>query len=496
MRKFTCGVRYCRRTNIFAISVCFVTGLFFFFFFQLSAALQATPREGVISLQTHSRHDIETLSRQEDRDRGESVESPNRDLEERTTMKLHQVKSSSVRTNLVELTRNGGPSCPDTREESRFREVEKGTLVYSAWFDDRLSQRYIRILLLASTRHPPPLFCHFESASKQKPAVTSASFYQHNENHHMQFGSYIASCVIPPALDSTPCFINISTRSTYKAQKESSDSVVLPLGFIDHQHNAEKVSRKQYGICIPPLHGEISVDRLIEFLELSQILGASLFTFYNFAVSEEVREVLNYYEDKGLARICSWNLPSYIGKYDIHYFGQTLSIMDCLFRSMNYLHFVAFNDLDEFIVPLEDDNMIALLEKIHQDEHCGHCFQSVIFDPVREDVQISPLLTQRVFHRTIDTTPFWTKCVVNPRRIFEQGVHHVSKPIEDNYIVNEVDWRTARVFHYRKCDDSYALMAPECSGVEEDKTMQKYGERLKRNFEITEAELDNFSTSE
>ena len=112
-----------------------------------------------------------------------------------------------------------------------------------------------------------------------------------------------------------------------------------------------------------------------------------------------------------------------------------------------------------------------------------------------EDLQISPLLTQRVFHRTIDATPFWTKCVVNPRRIYEQGVHHISKPIEDNYVANEVDWRIARVFHYRKCDDSYALMAPECSGVEEDKTMQKYGERLKSNFEITEAELNNFSTS-
>ena len=266
--------------------------------FQLSAVLQATPREGVGSLQTHSRHDLETLSRREDRDHGQSVESPNRDLEERITMKLNQVKRSSVITSQVKLTRNGRPPCPDTQEESRFREVKKGTLVYSAWFDDRLSQRYIRVLLLTSTRHPPPLFCHFESASKQKSAVSSAaSFYQHNENHYMPFGGYIASCIIPSALDSIPCFINISTRSTYKAQKECSDSVVLPVGFIDHV----KVSRKQYGICIPPLHGEISVGRLIEFLELSQILGASLFTFYNFAVSEEVREVLNYYEDKGVS---------------------------------------------------------------------------------------------------------------------------------------------------------------------------------------------------
>lgn len=303
MRKFTCGGRYCRRTNIFAISVCLVTGVSLILLFQLSAVLQATPREGVGSLQTHYRHHLEMLSRQQDRDRGQSVESANRDLEERTTVKLNRVKSSSVITNQVELTRNGGPSCPDTQEESRFREVVKGTLVYSAWFDDRLSQRYIRVLLLTSTRHPPPLYCHFESASKQKSAVSSASFYQHNENHNMQFGGYIASCIIPPALDSIPCFINISTRSTYKAQKESSDSVMLPVGFIDHQHSAEKFSRKQYGICIPPLHGEISVDRLIEFLELSQILGASLFTFYNFAASEEVGEVLNYYENKGLARV-------------------------------------------------------------------------------------------------------------------------------------------------------------------------------------------------
>ena len=496
MRKFTCGVRYCRRTNIFAISVCFATGLFLFLLFQLSAVLQATPREGVGSLQTRSWHDLETLTRHEGSDHGQLVESPSRDLEERTTVKLNQVKTgSSLLTSLREMTRREGSSCTETQEESRFREVEKGTLVYSAWFDDRQTQSFIRVLLLTSTRHPPPLFCHFESAAKQKTAVSSASFYQHNENHYMHFGGYIASCILPPTLDSTPCFINVSTRSTSTAQNESSDSVVLPVGFIDHQHSAEKVRRKQYGICIPPLHGEILVDRLIEFLELSQILGASLFTFYEFAVSEEVRELLNYYEDKGLARIFSWNLPSYIGKYDIHYFGQTLSIMDCLFRSMSQLDFVAFNDLDEFIVPLEQDNMIALLEKIHQDEHCGHCFQSVIFDPVREDLQISPLLTQRVFHRTKDATPFWTKCVVNPRRIFEQGVHHVSKPIEDYYIVNEVNWRTARVFHYRKCDDSYALMAPECSGVEEDKTMQKYGEQLKRNFEITEAELDNFSTS-
>lgn len=43
--------------------------------------------------------------------------------------------------------------------------------------------------------------------------------------------------------------------------------------------------------------------------------------------------------------------------------------------------------------------------------------------------------------------------------------------IEDNYVVNEVDWRIVWVFYYRKCDDLYVLMVLECFGVEEDKIM-------------------------
>ena len=484
----------CRRTNLLAFSLLCFAGLFLLLLFELSSVIQATPREALASIQTSSHHEIETSSRQAHIDYdGQAVESHDNDHELRSKMRLNYVKSGSVISAVSprKTTESVKSLCAEIKEESRFRAIKKGTLVYSAWFDDRQSQHFIRVLLLTSTRHPPPLFCHFKSASKQNRVISSVSFYQHNENHHMHFGGFIASCVLPSEFDSMPCFVNISTSST---QNESPGSVLLPVGLIDHQHHfAEKVSLGQYGICIPPLHGEILVDRLIEFLELSQILGASYFTFYDLEVSDEVRKVLNYYEDKGLARVLPWKLPSYIGKYDIHYFGQTLSIMDCLFRSMSHLDFVAFNDLDEFIVPLQHDSMVSLLEKIHQDEYCGHCFHSVIFDPLREDLEISTLLTQRVFHRT-NAIPFWSKCVVNPRRIFEQGVHHISKPIEDYYIVDNVDWSIARVFHYRKCDDSLALLDPECSGVEQDKTMQKYGEQLQRNFELTQAELDNFST--
>ncbi|XP_020623876.1 beta-1,4-galactosyltransferase galt-1-like [Orbicella faveolata] len=411
-------------------------------------------------------------------------------LQRSTKLKLDSDKSVDTISvswqSLWQKTIDGKSSYRQTHEESRFREIERGTLVYSAWFDDRKVQSFIRVLLLTSTRDPlPSLFCHFETcAPKQNGVYTSrVSFYQNSGNHFMKFGCFIGSCLLPPELDCKPCFVNISTRPISNVLNKNTDSVVLPVGFIDHQHGTENVSRRQYGICIPPLHGEISFDRLIEFLELSQILGASYFTFYNLVACERIRRVLNYYEDKGLARVLPWNLPSYIGKYDIHYFGQTLSIMDCLFRSMSHLDFVAFNDLDEFIVPLQYENIITFLEKIHKQEYCGHCLDSVTFDPSKDDLPPSRLLvTQHVFHRTKKPTPFWNKCVVDPRKIFEQGIHHIVMPIEDNYVADKVNWSIARVFHYRKCHDTQALM--HCSDFEEDKTMQKFGAQLKRNFRI------------
>ncbi|XP_022783701.1 beta-1,4-galactosyltransferase galt-1-like [Stylophora pistillata] len=469
----------CRGRSLFHLFVLFSAGVFLFhLYFHICVVPVIPSEESCIMAKVSCHRDKEASKMQKDKGYGP------------------QVGIDELRDVGKERSQGKNSPCRKTEEESRFREVKRGIIAYSAWFDDRKSLEYVRILLLTSTREPlPMLFCHFDSELKRS-FTSRVSYYQHSENHYMPFGCFIASCVVPPELDHIPCFVIVSTydNSTYKTQTESS-SLVLPINFIDRK--IEKVGHKQYGICIPPLHGEISVDTLIEFLELSQILGASHFTFYNLNMSDSVQNVLDYYEEKGLARVLLWNLPSYIGEYDIHYYGQTLSIMDCLFRSMTYLDFVAFNDLDEFIVPLYHHNMSVLLKEIHHKEHCGHCFQSAIFNPSWEDLQISRLITQRVFRRTKEATPFWTKCIVDPRRIFEVGIHHISKPIEDNFIVDQVDWSVARVFHYRKCDDSEALMQPDCSGnIEEDKTMQKYEEQLQINFEMNAMAIVDFAETD
>ena len=478
-----------RRRRRVMFSILAFAGLFLLLHFELSAIQESQGTGGDREVQTSSRHD-EGGSRLINVMKSDEHVNANRGDDHQQTELLLNGDGNNVNGFAVSAARETAgkkkPPCPKTQENARFREVAKGTVVYSVWFDDRKSQPFIRILLLTFARNPlPSLTCHFESSSKQKTLISAASFYQHNENHHMRFGSFIVSCIVPQEFDSVPCSVNISLTSAADRQTDS-NSIAFPVGSIERKHSTWKeTNRGKYGICIPPVYGDMPVDRLIEFLEFSQILGASHFTFYDFAVTESMRNVLKHYQDKGLVSVLPWNLPPYISKYDLHYFGQPLAIMDCLYRSMKHLHFVAFNDLDEFIVPLGHDNMSALLKDIHKEHHCGHCFESVVFDPStdKDPEKSSPLLTQRVLHRTSQATPFWSKCVVEPRKIFEQGVHHISKPIEEYYHADRVDWNVARVFHYRKCHDSRAAMQPRCSALKVDKTMQKFGDQLLRKFE-------------
>lgn len=386
-----------------------------------------------------------------------------------------------------QLRRGSGCARTKQQERSRFRELSKGILVFSVWYDNRKTQPFIRILLLMYRNNSPPsLTCSFQIASKQTILTTEAVFYEHNENHHEQYGGFVASCIVPREVETMPCSIKVSIKSTNKAQIVRKNSLTFPVGSTDRLENT--VGGK-YGICVPPLHGDISVDRLVEFIELTRILGASHFTFYDLAINKEMRKALSQYETKGLVSVLEWNLPEYT-RNKLHYFGQVVSILDCLYRSMRDKSFIAFHDLDEFIVPLQHDNINSLLNEIHKDYHCGHCFESVVFDPSKDSESPNVLsryrlMTQRIFYRTSQMTPYWTKCIVDPRKIFEQGIHHISKPLEEFYQAEKVDWNIARVFHYRKCQDSRALMQLKCSAkFEVDKTMRRFGEKLTINFEI------------
>ena len=84
--------------------------------------------------------------------------------------------------------------------------------------------------------------------------------------------------------------------------KSARRSTALPVG---NTRKMEKSSKSDYGIFIAPLFGNIRAGELIKFLELSQLLGASYFTFYEYEISDDVKKVLHYYKSKRLAQVLS-----------------------------------------------------------------------------------------------------------------------------------------------------------------------------------------------
>jgi len=135
----------------------------------------------------------------------------------------------------------------------------------------------------------------------------------------------------------------------------------------------------RFGVCVPPLFGHVKPRTVIEFIEMTRLLGAEHFVFYapNSVINDderrnsqtetidvEVGDVLQLYADAGLATVIPWTLPSATtsSTSGIWYGGQLQAINDCLYRSMHVFDRVVFNDLDEYVVarsPMNDWSAMA-----------------------------------------------------------------------------------------------------------------------------------------
>ena len=134
-------------------------------------------------------------------------------------------------------------------------------------------------------------------------------------------------------------------------------------------------------MCVPPLFGRVKPRTVIEFIEMTRLLGAEHFVFYAASsvtnkdddkqnshaagtIDVDVRDVLQLYVDAGLASVIPWTLPlaTSSSTSGIWYGGQLPAINDCLYRSMHAFDRVVFNDLDEYVVarwPLNDWSAMA-----------------------------------------------------------------------------------------------------------------------------------------
>lgn len=371
-------------------------------------------------------------------------------------------------------------------EEFVFRHIGTDVLLFSAFWDERENDfdnknagTRIRVMALVRRGPKPELSCAFPpSAPDRKPVASRIHFYEMCENHGRPWGSYVLSCPVPPHVQGVP-------PCTVKVMKaESSWFGSGPYEALVSVRPLKPVPKPlPFSVCIPPLFGTVSVDQLTEFVEVSRVLGAEHFTFYDFNIGAEARAALDYYANQGVVHVVPWLLPHEVNSA-LWYYGQMLAIQDCLYRSMRYAHFVTFNDIDEYIVP-HDPKLTSwgqLVERLAQPKQVGFCFVSAFFDALRmespdHELDGFPVLQTRVRMRALSHVR--TKCMVQAYEVFEQGIHHVSKPIWADHQIAKVDDRVAFLHHYRKCMNNFGQ---DCLHTVEDHTMLNYSHLIKANI--------------
>ncbi|XP_054718133.1 beta-1,4-galactosyltransferase galt-1-like [Uloborus diversus] len=367
------------------------------------------------------------------------------------------------------------------RDQTKF-------LVYSAFWDDRFDENYVRIMAIMVTKNPPPVYCKLQmmDGTSQDVRVTRKIM---NEHWRLKYASYFLSCVVAKNVD-PPLKVLVSL------QRNFTYSAMLPV----HQNKENIVSpRGEIAVCVKPFH--YYYDRatwLLEFIELHRIFGVEHFYFYNHSVGSSVDALLRYYMTQNIVTVLPWNLPIRSQK-EVRTEGIFSSLNDCVFRTMYLFHYVVMLDFDEYIIPREHDTYLEMIQQLEEDNKRirgkpgSFVFKNTFFylywendttafgaEPETPPLMVPYLITQYKTRRLTTTMKVGSrsKYIIVPERVIEVGNHVVWRHTSGSRAIPVPD-TVALLHHYRICEfGGFSCMKKE-SLV--DRTAQRFApELLKR----------------
>lgn len=186
---------------------------------------------------------------------------------------------------------------------------------------------------------------------------------------------------------------------------------------------------------------------LREWIEFHRAVGVQKFFFYLNDCTDNSEDILNAYVNDGLIDYVVFN-------------GESMQIpayQDCLDRHHADAEWLAFIDLDEFLVPTTAASVIEVLDSIPKD--CDQVLAKWLFFGSSGHVKASSELVVKRFTRRGEFTgvDYQTKAIVRPRCVYKLYVHR-------HLVVGDtikLDVSQLRVHHYFcKSLEEYNLRSP------------------------------------
>ena len=331
----------------------------------------------------------------------------------------------------------------------------------------------IKILALLEGDTPPsvPIYCLYR---KQNMFIAvEAKFFAFQSDNDGKYQVYVMSCPLThETAREEMCKVYISLQPYLDG---SNNYVTLPLLPIE-----EKRYPFSFAICVPPLRGVVPQNKLIEFIEMHNILGADHFIFYRYEgdssgnySNPNIDEILQYYQKVGLATVHSWRLP--VQAEDLWHYGWKLAMHHCLLTNTWTYKYLLFSDIDEFLIPRGDvSHWSDMMYKLDDDKYSGYCFYSSFFPPEPGDL----FLTMTSLQRTQVINSQHMKCMVRPERVIEMGNQDVIKWTQKGVSTMEVNESLALIHHYKNCDKT---IQGNCHDMVKDDVTVKFKQNLYSN---------------
>ncbi|KAK1802536.1 hypothetical protein P4O66_004192 [Electrophorus voltai] len=143
-----------------------------------------------------------------------------------------------------------------------------------------------------------------------------------------------------------------------------------------------KVTHKSFKfnftVCISNLfEGYNNVLQFVQTVEMYKLLGVQHIVIYNMSCGPDLEKLLQHYKREGIVEIVSWPIDKFLNPSkgwnfvehggDLHYYGQLVTLNECIYRNMYQSKYVLLNDIDEIIMPYKHANLPLLMEDLQQE---------------------------------------------------------------------------------------------------------------------------------